>query len=207
MSLFGWLYAAGYDQFTARAERKSGAEAHRRRLVGEAKGEVLEVGAGTGRNLALYESAERVVAMEPEPDMRARATRRAARAKVPVEVVNGDGMALPFPDASFDTVVTSLVLCTIPEPGRALGEAHRVLRPGGTLRFYEHVRADDPRLAARQDRWCRPWRWFGRGCHPNRETVALIEGSGFRVQEVEEHALAGVPSIVSPHLLGVAERA
>lgn len=205
MSLFGRLYAAGYDRFEARAERKSGADAHRRRLAGEAKGEVLEVGAGTGRNLPEYEAAERVVALEPEPDMRARAERRAKRAGVPVEVVDGDAMALPFPDASFDTVVTSLVLCTIPDPGRALAEARRVLRPSGTLRFYEHVRSDDPELATRQDRWCRPWRWFGRGCHPNRDTVTLIERSGFRVSEIEEHVLGGVPSIVRPHVLGVAE--
>lgn len=205
MSLFGRMYAAGYDRFTARAERKSGAEEHHRRLAADAKGEVLEIGAGTGRNLAEYQAADRVVALEPEPDMRARTERRAKRAKVPVEVVDGDAMALPFPDDSFDTVVASLVLCTIPDPGRALGEAHRVLRPGGTLRFYEHVRSDDPKLSARQDRWCRPWRWFGRGCHPNRRSVELIEDAGFRVQEAEEYDLSGVPSIVSPHVLGVAE--
>lgn len=205
MSLFGRLYAAGYDRFTARAERKSGAAEHRARLVGGAKGEVLEVGAGTGHNLSLYDSAERLVALEPEPDMRARAERRARRANVPVEVVDGDAMALPFPDGSFDTVVMSLVLCTIPDPARALHEARRVLRPGGSLRFYEHVRSDDPRLAARQDRWCRPWRWFGRGCHPNRRTVDLIDAAGFRVQEIEEYDLEGLPSIVAPHALGVAE--
>lgn len=205
MSLFGRLYAAGYDAFMARVEKKSGADAHRRRLVADAKGEVLEIGAGTGRNLSEYVAAERVVALEPEPDMRARAEPRAKRATVPVEVVDGDAMALPLPDASFDTVVVSLVLCTIPDPGRALAEARRVLRPEGTLRFYEHVRSDDPKLAARQDRWCRPWRWFGRGCHPNRDTVALIERSGFRARELQELSLSGVPSIVRPHVLGVAD--
>lgn len=207
MSLFGRLYAAGYDRFTARAERKSGAAEHRARLVSGAEGDVLEVGAGTGRNLSLYDAAERLVALEPEADMRARAERRARRAKVPVEVVDGDAMALPFPDGSFDTVVTSLVLCTIPDPGRALHEVGRVLRSGGSLRFYEHGRSEDPRLAARQDRWCRPWRWFGRGCHPNRRIVDLIEAAGFHVREIEEHPLKGVPSIVSPHVLGVAEPA
>ena len=205
MSLFGRLYAAGYDRFTARAEKKSDAGAHRRALVGDAKGEVIEIGAGTGRNLVEYEAAARVVAVEPDPGMRARAERRAARARVPVEVVDGDAQALPFPDASFDTAVMSLVLCTIADPGLALGEARRVLRPGGTLRFYEHVRSDDAALAARQDRWCRPWRWFGRGCHPNRETIGLIERSGFRVRERTDVPLAGVPSIVRPHVLGVAE--
>lgn len=80
-----------------------------------------------------------------------------------------------------------------------------MLRPGGTLRFYEHIRSDEPALAARQDRWCRPWRWFGRGCHSNRDALAVIETSGFRIQERHDHTLAGVPSIVHPHVLGWAE--
>lgn len=207
MSLFGRMYAAGFDWFTARVERKSGADAHRRRLAGEATGQVLEIGAGTGRNLTEYEVADHVTALEPDADMRARAERRAQQARVPVGVIDGDAMGLAFPDGSFDTVVASLVLCTIPDPGRALREAHRVLRPGGTLHFYEHIRADEAqeaKLAARQDRWCRGWRWLARGCHPNRNTVALIEGSGFRIQQIEEHSLSGVPTIVRPHVLGVA---
>ena len=133
MSLFGRLYAGGYDRMMARAEKKSDTAAHRRALVAGAKGGGFESGAGTGRNLREHETATRVVAVEPEPDMRARAERRAARAKVPVEVVDGDAMALPFPDATFDTAVMSLVLCTISDPGRALAEARRVLRPGGAL--------------------------------------------------------------------------
>ncbi len=205
MSGFGRLYAAGYDHFTKRLDAKGGAE-HRQRLVAKAEGEVLEIGAGTGRNLRDYPAATKVTALEPDPDMRARAERRARRARVPVEVVDGDALSLPFPDASFDTVVFSLVLCTIPDPARALREAQRVLRPGGSLRFYEHVRSGEEQLARRQDRWCRAWRWFGRGCHPNRDTVSLIEQSGFTVGELDEFSLAGAPSIVRPHVLGVAER-
>lgn len=205
MSLFGRLYAAGYDVFSRRIDAKGGAE-HRQRLVAGAEGEVLEVGAGTGRNLAAYGVATRVVAMEPDPGMRRRAEDAARRAQVPVEVVEGDALSLPFPDGSFDTVVTSLVLCTIPDPARALAEAHRVLRPGGRLRFYEHVRSSDDDLARRQDRWCRAWRWFGRGCHPNRETVPLVEASGFTVEELDEFPLTAAPSIVRPHVLGVAQR-
>lgn len=204
--LFGRLYAAGYDVFSRRIDVKGGAE-HRMRLVAEAKGEVLEVGAGTGRNLPEYRAATKVVALEPDTAMRRRAERVARRADVPVEVVDGDALSLPFPDASFDTVVTSLVLCTIPDPARALAEAHRVLRPGGSLRFYEHVRSGEEKLARRQDRWCRAWRWFGRGCHPNRETVSLIEASGFAVRELDEFPLAAAPLIVRPHVLGVADRA
>jgi ubiquinone/menaquinone biosynthesis C-methylase UbiE len=146
MSLFGKFQAHCYDFFMDRMDRAGAAE-HRRRLVEEATGEMLEIGAGTGKNLPLYRAAERVVALEPDSAMRARAQDAVLEARVPVEVVEGDGMALPFPDTSFDTLVFSLVLCTVPDMEQTLTEARRVLRPGGILRFYEHVRADDPRLA------------------------------------------------------------
>jgi ubiquinone/menaquinone biosynthesis C-methylase UbiE len=203
VSLFGRVYAAGFDVFERRTDARGGRE-QRRKLVGDAGGEVLEVGAGTGRNLTHYEKAARVVALEPDPNMRARAQRPAAKAAVPVEVVEGDGMALPFPDASFDTVVTCLVLCTIPDPALALAEARRVLRPGGELRFYEHVRSPDPAVAHRQDRYVRPWRWVARGCHPNRDTLAAIETAGFHLGPVEDFDQPGVPSIVRLHVRGQA---
>jgi ubiquinone/menaquinone biosynthesis C-methylase UbiE len=206
MSLFGRLYAAGYDWVMGGADRH-GADEHRRRLVEEASGEVLEVGAGTGLNFRHYRAATSVVAVEPDLGMRARAQRRAQRASVAVEVVGGDAMALPFADGSFDTVVFSLVLCTIPDPARAIGEAHRVLRPGGALRFYEHVRSTDARLARRQDRLERPWRLVGRGCRPNRDSAATIERAGFAVSVLDRFEMDGVPRIVAPHVLGVAHRA
>ncbi|MGH2556893.1 MAG: class I SAM-dependent methyltransferase [Actinomycetota bacterium] len=205
MSVFGRIYARGYDWFTDRADRLGAAE-HRRRLVEEAKGEVLEIGAGTGKNLPLYRTATRVVGLEPEPAMRGRAREAAMRARVLVEVIEGDAMELPFPDASFDTVVSSLVLCTVPDPARALAEARRVLRPGGTFRFYEHVRAADPRLARWQDRLERPWGWIGRGCHPNRDAAANVAEAGFTVVSLEEFDFQPLPPIVRPHVLGVAER-
>lgn len=197
--------AAGYDWFTGRLDRRGGAS-HRQRLVAEATGDVLEVGAGTGANLPRYRAASRVVALEPNPGMRQRAEQRARAAGVPVEVVDGDARRLPFPDESFDTVVVSLVLCSIPDPARALAEAHRVLRPGGTLRFYEHVRAADPGRARWQDRLCWPWSKIGGGCHPNRDTVAAIEASGFRVTELDRFELPPAPALVRPHVLGIAER-
>jgi ubiquinone/menaquinone biosynthesis C-methylase UbiE len=206
VSLFSRLYAAGYDRWMARLDRKGGEE-HRRRLVEDAEGEVLEVGAGTGMNLPHYRKASRVVGLEPDPGMRARAERRAHRAAVPAEVVDGDGMNLPFPDDSFDTVVFGLVLCTIPDPASALSEARRVLRPGGRLRFYEHVRSTDPKVARSQDRFERPWRWFGRGCHPNRDTPSTIEGTGFEVSVLDRFEMPGVPRIVRPHVEGVARPA
>ncbi len=205
MSLFGRVYARCYDIFMDRIDRAGAAE-HRRRLVEGAGGEVLEIGAGTGKNFPLYRAAERVVALEPDPAMRARAQDAVLEARVPVEVVEGDGTALPFPDASFDTVVFSLVLCTVPDMEQALTEARRVLRPAGTLRFYEHVSADDPRLARWQDRLERPWGWVGRGCHPNRDTVAAVAAAGFIVLSLEEFDFPVMPPIVRPHVIGIVER-
>ncbi len=121
-------------------------------------------------------------------------------------MVDGDAVALPFPDTSFDTVVLSLVHCTVPDLGRVLAEARRVLRPGGTLRFYEHVRAADPRLARWQDRLERPWGWIGRGCHPNRDTAAAVAVAGFGVISLEEFDFPAMPPIVRPHVIRIAER-
>lgn len=205
MGVWSRLYAAGYDCLTERLDRRGG-RAHRQRLVSDAGGEVLEVGVGTGRNLAHYRTAARVVALEPDPGMRARAANAAHQAGVPIEVVDGDALSLPFPEGSFDTVVMSLVLCTIPDPARALAEAHRVLRPGGTLRFYEHVRADEATLARWQDRLARPWRWIGRGCRANQETVGLITAAGFRVEDLDRFSFRPAPPLTRPHVLGVAQR-
>jgi SAM-dependent methyltransferase len=204
-SLLQRLGAAGYDWLFDRVDPLGGAD-HRRRLVEQATGEVLEIGAGTGRNLPRYRTATRVVALEPGPGMRARATRAAQAGQVAVEVIDGTAEHLPFPDAAFDTVVASLVLCTVPDPARALAEAHRALRPGGRLRFYEHVRADDPRLARWQDRLERPWGWLAGGCHPNRDVVAAITAAGFRVVELDRFDFQIMPPLVRPHVLGVAER-
>jgi len=125
---------------------------------------------------------------------------------VPIRVVAGTAEALPAPDASFDAVVASLVLCTVADPDQALAEVRRVLRPGGRLRFYEHVRASDPRLARWQDRLERPWGWLVGGCHPNRDTVAAITAAGLRVIQLDRFDLPAMPPLARPHVLGVAER-
>jgi ubiquinone/menaquinone biosynthesis C-methylase UbiE len=125
---------------------------------------------------------------------------------VPVEVIDGTAEHLPFPDAAFDTVVASLVLWTVPDLAQTLAEARRVPRPGGTLRFYQHVRADDPRLARWQDRLERPWGWLAGGCHPNRDVMAAIAAAEFHVLEQERFDLQLMPPLVRPHVLGVAQR-
>lgn len=204
-SLFRRSLAGGYDWIFERIDRQGSGE-HRRRLVHGATGEVLEIGAGTGRNLELYESADRVVALEPDPGMRARAIEAARGASVPVEVVDGRAEALPFPDGSFYTVVASYVLCSLRDQSLALREARRVLRSGGALRFYEHVRARDPKLARWQDRLERLWGWLGRGRHPNRDTVAAIESAQFWVRELDDFDFGAMPPIIRRHVIGVATR-
>ena len=204
MGLWARMWAAGFDYV---GQRMMPVQApHRRRIVEDAAGDVLEIGAGTGFNFSFYRDAKRVVAIEPGEPLRRRAERRARTAPVPVEVRPGNAHNLEFPDASFDTVVFSLVLCSIPDPTRALAEARRVLRPGGEVRFYEHVRAEEPQLARRQDRWERPWKAFNQGCHPNRDSVAAIERAGFVMKDVErfDESAKGMPKIVRPHAIGVA---
>jgi len=180
---------------------------HRRRLLAGLTGRVIEVGAGNGLNFPHYPATvTEVLAVEPEPYLRRLALAAARQARVPIRVVDGTAEALPAPDATLDAVVASLVLCTVADPVRALAEARRVLRPGGTLRFYEHVRADDPRLARWQDRLERPWGWLAGGCHPNRDIVAAITTAGFRMLELDRFDFQIMPPLVRPHVLGVAER-
>jgi ubiquinone/menaquinone biosynthesis C-methylase UbiE len=179
---------------------------HRRRLLAGLTGRVLEVGAGNGLNFPHYPAAvTEVLAVEPEPYLRRLALAAASQAPVPVRVVDGTADALPAPDAGFDAVVASLVLCTVTDPDQALAEARRVLRPGGRLRFYEHVRATDPRLAGWQDRLQRPWGWLVGGCHPNRDTVAAITAAGLRLVQLDRFDLPVMPPLARPHVLGVAE--
>lgn len=207
MSRRGALYAAAYDFLAAREDRRGAAEL-RRLVVQHAEGVVLEVGTGTGRCLPLYERAHRVIAIEPDADMRTRAIRRAAGARVPVEVRDGDASALNLPDGTVDEVVSCWVLCTVPDPRRALDEMRRVLRPGGLLRFCEHVRSADQNLAARQDRLAPLWRIIGRGCRCNQNTLDIIREQGF--VEIDARSIDPTftsPRIVRPTVVGTARKA
>jgi ubiquinone/menaquinone biosynthesis C-methylase UbiE len=180
---------------------------HRRRLLAGLTGRVLEVGAGNGLNFPHYPATvTQVLAVEPEPYLRRLAMAAAREAPVPIRVVAGTAEALPAPDGAVDVVVASLVLCTVTDLDQALAEARRVLGPGGRLRFYEHVRATDPRLAGWQDRLQRPWGWLVGGCHPNRDTVAAITAAGLKVVQLDRFDLQAMPPLARPHVLGVAER-
>ena len=173
------------------------------RLLAGARGAVLEVGGGTGANLAHYRGVDRVTVVEPDPYMRKKLGPKAATASVPVEVSAAGAEALPFPDGSFDTVVSTLVLCTVPDQALALGEIRRVLRPGGLLLFIEHVRAEGA-MARWQDRIVPLWERLLGGCHPNRDTVAAIEEAGFEIETFEAFYPPAPLSDLTPHVQGSA---
>jgi SAM-dependent methyltransferase len=201
------LFAFCFAHLAPRAERRDGALDHRRELLASARGRVLEIGAGTGLNLPHYpEAVSEVVATEPDPHMRKRLVKAVAFASRPVEVVDAVAERLPFADGAFDTAVASLVLCSVDDPVASLLELRRVLRPDGRLLVYEHVRAEDPRLAARQDLAERPWGWLGAGCHPNRPTAAIVESAGFVWDGFRRFEMPGL-WLASPHVLGAARPA
>jgi ubiquinone/menaquinone biosynthesis C-methylase UbiE len=206
MSLSGRFFALGYDRMLAGTE-KAGLRARREALLGRASGRVLEIGAGTGANLAFYNGVDTLVMSEPEAPMARRLKRRAAADGRAVEMVSASAEALPFEDSSFDTAVSTLVLCTVPDQARALGELHRVLKPGGRLLFIEHVRAEDTKLARLQDRINRINRVVAHGCNCNRNTLEAISAAGFAVTEVERGELKKAPPFVRPLIVGVATRA
>ncbi len=197
------IFAALYDTLTGRAEKKF-LGAHRAYLAGGATGQVLDVGCGTGINLSYYPSEAAVVGIEPDPYMLKRAVARAEWLGRPVKLLEEDAEPLPFPDASFDVAVATLVFCTLPDPGKALRELRRVLRPGGQLRFLEHVRAARPGWARFQDAIVPLWRRIGAGCHPNRDTAKAIGEAGFQVQAVDRYTFGPYP--VRPFVRGVATR-
>ena len=204
MSLYSHVFARVYDPFLALGER-SGMRDLRRETLAAARGRVLEIGAGTGLNLTLYPSAVTGITLaEPDAPMVARLRRRAIAAVHPVEVVQAPAEQLPFADGSFDTVVSTLVLCTVADMPASLREIGRVLTPGGRLLFVEHVRAGHDRLVRWQERLHEPWRRFACGCHCNRDTAVALRDNGFAVEHVQEHRWRRMPRIVQPLLAGIA---
>ena len=183
---------------------------HRDELLAGLSGRVIEVGAGAGSNFAHYPATVgQVVAVEPEPYLRERARAAATGANVRIEVLDGVAGRLPADDASFDAAVACLVLCTVPDQAHALAELRRVLRPEGELRFYEHVRSDQPVLALSQRAvdWAFWPRAFG-GCHTARDTPAAIEAAGFEVEDQRRMWVNPVPIAfpVASHAIGRARR-
>jgi SAM-dependent methyltransferase len=198
MGLWDRVFAAAYDPFVAGAERAGIAKARHDLLAG-ARGRVLEIGAGTGLNVEHYPPATDVTYTEPDPHM---AKRLRARS---VNVIEVGAERLPFEDGSFDTVVSTLVLCTVPDVAGALREIRRVLAPGGRLLFLEHVRAEPgSKLERWQDRLHGPWHAFAGGCNCNRDLLASLAAGSFSVEELRHESWRFMPPIVRPVVIGAA---
>jgi ubiquinone/menaquinone biosynthesis C-methylase UbiE len=198
------VFSAIYDPLLWVGER-AGMAQRRAELLGQARGQVLELGAGTGLNLPHYpDRLEELVLTEPSPPMVSRLEQRAKQSGIDSSVMVAEAERLPFEDDRFDTVVSTLVLCTVDEPRQAIDEIARVLRPGGKLLFLEHVRSDSRRLARWQDRLHRPWHAFAAGCNANRATVDMLRESPLRVEAVERDRWSWMPALVHPLAIGVA---
>jgi ubiquinone/menaquinone biosynthesis C-methylase UbiE len=195
---WGRAFSAFYDSLLKGTE-EAGLREMRRETLAAASGRTIDIGAGTGANLGLYPAAvTELILAEPDPHMTKRLRCRLAEEGSGAELIEAPAERLPFADASFDTAVFTLVLCTVPDPKAALAEVARVLKPGGKLLFVEHVRAEDPSLARWQDRFEKPWRFFADGCHCNRDTVATIEASPLRVETLERGELPKSPPLSRP---------
>ena len=201
------IFARLYAWMSPRAEANGVAELRRETLDG-LNGTVLELGAGNGLNFAHYPTTvSEVVAIEPEDYLRQRAQDAAIAAPVPVTLTDAVADQLPFPDGGFDAAVASLVLCSVPDQATALAELRRVLRPGGELRFFEHVRPRDPRTAKL---WQRAddsgiYPWLAGGCHAARDTEAAIRAAGFEVERCRRFPFKGGP-VTAPHIIGMARK-
>ena len=195
-----------YDRFLMGASQQAGLADKRREALAAASDEVLEIGAGTGLNLAAYprEGITRLVCTEPNAAMSRQLEARSDEAPVEIEVVAASAEKLPFEDASFDCVTGTLVLCEASSPAAALAEIARVLRPGGQYLFLEHVRSVDHDHARKQDRWAPIWRSVSGGCNCNRDTLATIKASPLTVDKAELGRFPKAPQIVKPLLIGSA---
>jgi ubiquinone/menaquinone biosynthesis C-methylase UbiE len=202
-------FAALYDRLSAPVERRYTAQV-REDVAGGAAGRVLEVGAGTGLNFPYYRRARvtNVVATEPDPFMLRRAEQRAAEAAGRIQLVRAPAERLPFAAGAFDAVVCTLVLCSVADQRAALTEIYRVLRSGGELRFYEHVRFDGRLAALLQDAATPLWSRVFAGCHVNRATADVIPAAGFELVTLEERNLPTIPpfAVARRHVKGLARK-
>lgn len=205
MSMWGRVFAVGYD-FAMAGPEKAVLSGHRKTLLGQVYGSVLELGGGTGANLPYFgEAVTELVVTEPEDAMVLRLEKNLVGYRLPAKVVRAPAEDLPFEAETFDFVVSILVLCTVDDTARALAEVRRVLKPGGRLVFVEHIRSDDLRLARWQDRLHRVWLQVGYGCHCNRTTMESIERAGFSFNYVDHDRLRKAVPIIQPLIVGTAE--
>ena len=202
------IFARVFERVSAKEQEEGQAE-HRAELLAGLSGRVIEVGAGNGHNFSHYpETVDEVLAVEPEDYLRERATEAAARANARIMVVDGLADALPGDEASFDAGVASLVLCSVADQSAALSELHRVIRPGGELRFYEHVVSEKPGFARFQRAVTPVWRRLAGGCHADRDTKKAIRDAGFEIERSRDFPFRASILVLpaTPHVLGAARR-
>ncbi len=197
-------FAFGYDFLAASAERGAYRE-YREFVAGQARGRILEIGAGTGANLPYYPADADLTLSDPNPFMLERLERKAAEQGISVRTDHNAGEELPYDDGSFDTVVGTLVMCSVGDPGKSIAEIARVLKPGGEFRFMEHVRGEGLVRERFQDLMTPVWRAIGDGCHPNRSTVPTIRQAGLEIAETQPFSFGPYP--IRPHIAGVARKA
>ena len=180
----GNFYAKLYDALMKPVEQAR-FNSVRKNLVGKAEGRVLEIGSGTGLNFKHYRNVSQVDAIEPDRSMGERSMKQAKKRDFPIHVYDAVAENLPFEDNSFDSVVGTLVFCTIPDPKKALQEIRRVCKPGARILLFEHVRMDQPPLAKAQDLATPLWKKAFAGCHLNRDTLKLVKQSGLQVTKAQ----------------------
>jgi ubiquinone/menaquinone biosynthesis C-methylase UbiE len=197
------VFAAIYDRIMRRGEKRTMGR-RRSELVAKARGRTLEIGSGTGANIPHYtDRVTELILAEPFEPMRRQLEHKLAASGKPARTLGASAEAIPLDEESVDTVVSTLVLCTVDFPDLALAEIARVLRPDGQLLFIEHVRSHAPRMAHWQDRLETPWRHFAAGCRCNRDTIASIQAAGFSTKHDATY-WKGVPPIVAPLVIGCA---
>ncbi len=181
----------------------------RRKVVPRAEGRVLEIGFGAGHNLPFYDAnkVSHIWALEPAPEMRARAAERVAASPIALEFLDLPGEQIPLSDGEADTVLVTYTLCTIPDVNKALGEMRRVLKPNGRMIFCEHGEAPDANVKRWQQRLTPMWKVIGGGCHPGRAIPSLIADGGFRVEKMETMYLPGTPRFAGFNYWGDAVKA
>lgn len=202
MSARKWLFAAAYDMLNAGVEGR--VVPYRKLTAGKAWGDTLEIGGGTGANLPHYPPDARVTLLEPDPHMVRRLRRGAARHGRRVNIVRQFGERLPFADESFDSVVSTLVMCMADDPDAVAREARRTLRPGGAFLFYEHVVSPRPRGRWMQRKLNPIWKRATTGCNLDRDLTAAIKNAGFSSVEIAAFDLSvGLP-VTIPNIVGAA---
>lgn len=201
--IFAWIY----EQLARNMERGPVGR-YRRELLAPLTGRVIEIGGGTGENLKHYSPlTSQIVFTEPDRFMLKRAKQRSAEQGSGFELVRASGEKLPFKDDSFDSAVATLVLCSVVNQETVIDEIKRVLRPGGTFYFFEHVLdIESEQIAKRQQRWARIWSKVGAGCRPDRSTDDAISAAGLDIIEMKRFPVPGAPKLVRPHILGEARK-